>query len=670
MLITAAQSARYRALADDIDAALARGDEIGMDLLKSLLPDLTQAIEEINTGLREVDALLFEGLRDEAIGLHDSDLPAVAARLHMPDKPQWPIAAAFFEDQGIQPPPSIDFASLASLNAAYAEVERLSRPLDRLRRLALERASLSRKIQLLRKLRAHDSSKPVWGDQLASHEQVRSLELTDAVKQAFAARSPEAIAALHEELADPAWSIPLPGRLKKDTEGGHVWAGLRTGVRNLEATAETIHREFTSHCSHDDADVVHLDALRQARDSWNGEESRCRDLLFALPQHTAIAPLTHDENFGPRMEAARARVTPALEWLATMDQADWLEEQFRRTCNELDMLADTLPARKGEAAWVARVEKLEADLRQLCQQMPHMKVADSLPLKIERAVGIVRHRTAKRSRTFAISLALGLAGLIPVVWGTTHFVQMRRLRREIIEYVDRLIPEARKGGVIARPERLQGYALQFEADPQLGSKLDELDNLILSEQARRDSFEALLSEHESLVAETLEAIADRDADQTQRLEEWPPAVSRAQEKYRDARLKGGLPNKRRTDDRKPRSDDEAPDELPLSAARRLDEEETRLAQQESKQSQVERRLASAANEEFTRQLQEIIDEIPDTEAPDRSATATQLLERLKALLDEARRPRFSDGQTTRRVGSATLDLAQPVSVRLNDLIRD
>jgi hypothetical protein len=669
MLITASHSARYQALADDIDAALARGDEIGMDLLKSLMPDLTQAVEEINSALREVDSLLFEGLRDEAVGLHDPELPSLAIRLHMQDKPQWPLAASFFESQGIQPPPPIDFPALTALNSAYAEVEGLRKPLDRLRKLALERAPLPRKIKLLRKLRSHDPSKPVWADQLVAHEQVRTLELSDAVKQAFAARNPEMIAALHAELADPTWSIAVPTRLKRDTEGGAAWAGLRAGVRTLEDLAETIRFEFRSLQDQSDIDVVRLDSLRQTRNAWTAEESRCRDLLFSLPQHPAIAPLAQPESFGPRIEQARSVVMPALDWLATVDHADALEDRFHRTCNELDALMETVPALKGEAAWLSRMEKLESDLRQLCQQMPHMHVAESLPLRIERAVSTVRQRAKRRTRALLASLAVGLAALIAAVGWSARVIGARQARREVIAYVDELIPRARQGELIARPERLIDYASQYHADAQIGSLIDELDSLISLERTRRESFDSLLTEHAALIAETLEAIQERDADPERRLEEWPSACATARQKYHEARLKGGFPDKRRHEGDEARNTDAITEDLPPAAASRLEEEETRLAQQEGKQSLVERRLASGANEEFTTRLQEITDAIPDADEPDAQATATELSERLRSLLDEGRRPRFRDGPPTGRVGSITFELAKPVSLRLDDLTR-
>ena len=56
-----------RTLAYGIHGAMDRNDDIGMDMVRDMLPELRETIEAVNAALREVDGLLFEGLRDEAV---------------------------------------------------------------------------------------------------------------------------------------------------------------------------------------------------------------------------------------------------------------------------------------------------------------------------------------------------------------------------------------------------------------------------------------------------------------------------------------------------------------------------------------------------------------------------------------------------------------------------
>ncbi len=51
--------------------------------------------------MHEADELLFEGLRDEALGLHDPDLFVVAMRLNLQSRPQWPDIQAWLAEHDI-----------------------------------------------------------------------------------------------------------------------------------------------------------------------------------------------------------------------------------------------------------------------------------------------------------------------------------------------------------------------------------------------------------------------------------------------------------------------------------------------------------------------------------------------------------------------------------------
>ena len=669
MPVTASKTARYRILADDLDAALARGDEIGMDLLKSMLPELCESVEEINGALREIDTLLFEGLRDEAIGTHDADLPAVALRLHLEDKPQWPVAALFFESEGIKPPPPIDFAALTSLNSAYAELERLRKPLDKLRRLALERAPLPLKISLLRNLRKHDSSKPVWSEQLSAHEEVRVLELNDAVERAFVSRNPDTIAALHEELTNSDWGIPVPTRLKHGTQGGDVWAHLRHNVPALESIASQIESQFSADADGDTDLLDRVETLRQLRQDWLNGESRCRDWLFSLPQYTAIVGLAHTEQFGPRLDGLRDKVVPALHWLADIDQKDYLVDQFRQTCNELELLTETFPPRKGEVAWLARVDKLEADLQKLCQQLPQVKVAESLPMRIDRAVSDVRRRGRQRGRNVVVSAVLGLVVVAITIGIAAYWTNERRTRNEAIEYIGGVLALARNGEFVVSPERLDDYEARYRADAAIGSLIEEFDGLASLEQSRRKDFDVLVTEHEERLTQAATALAERDATQTSRLDEWPSAVFDAADRYRRARLKGGFPKKRKTVGNASSNKNTEEADLPPAARLRFDQEETRLAEQADKQSRMERSYSNATNDEYTRQLKEIEAAIPAADAPDAAALANPPLKKLDALMEQGRRPRSSSVESARRVPYSTLELAAPIKERLETIIR-
>lgn len=664
MLVTASKVSRFRKLADDLDAALARGDEMGMDLLKSMLPELCEAVEEINEAIREADALLFEGLRDEALGLHDPDLPAVAIRLHLEDKPQWPVAALFFETEGITPPPAIDFNALGNLNAAYSELERLRKPLDRLRRLALERAALTKKISLLRQLRKHDSAKPVWGDQLSAHEEVRALELDDAVKRAFAARDADSVAALHEELTAAEWSVPISQRLKRDTQGGSVWVQLRQGVSRLEILTAQLQGDFDARKDSDVDLMDRIERLRSHRQSWLSLESHCRESLFALPQNPAVAALASPEDFGARIEDFRQRVSPALEWLSDIDQREHLIYTFRQTCNELDLQTEKPPARKEEAKWLARIDQLESDLQRLCQQLPDLQIPESLPLKAARAVADLQRRSRRRARNRVVAAVAGLVLMTLMLGAAGYGLNRQRAHREACAYVEGLLTPARKGEYAVRPELLDTFAGHYGDDATFGRILEEFDKLAASEKSRRTAFEDLLREHDEKLTQAGRELDERAEQQPTRLEEWPPSVFDAADKYRSARLKGGFPKRRTAESSSSSNKSIEEADLPPAVRQRLDEEETRLAEQAEKQSRVERAYVTAATNEFIRQLGEIENATPAVDAPNAAITAKDLLRKIDALVEAAKRPRSGSVESSSRVPFPTITTATPLRTRL------
>ena len=179
----------------------------------------------------------------------------------------------------------------------------------------------------------------------------------------------------------------------------------------------------------------------------------------------------------------------------------------------------------------------------------------------------------------------------------------------------------------------------------------------------------LVTEHEERLTQAATALAERDATQTSRLDEWPSAVFDAADRYRRARLKGGFPKKRKTVGNASSNKNTEEADLPPAARLRFDQEETRLAEQADKQSRMERSYSNATNDEYTRQLKEIEAAIPAADAPDAAALANPPLKKLDALMEQGRRPRSSSVESARRVPYSTLELAAPIKERLETIIR-
>lgn len=670
MLITAQKIAVYRKLADDIDAALGRGDEIGMQMLTAMLPELGESLEEINEALRGIQMLLFEGLRDEAIGLHHPALPEVALRLNLQDKPQWASVGVYLESMGIKPPRAIDFETLTAFNAAFAEVDSLRRPLDKLRRLTLQRAPLPAKISLLRKFKKHDGLKPVWSDQLAAHEELRILELGDSVKRAIDARDAQEAARLHEELTDSGWSIPVPQRLQNETRGADVWWNLRRKVAELELVSRELAERYSEDETHDEEGRGRVDDLRDLRDRWIEGERRCREWLFSLPQFPAISRFAQEEHFGPRLDAIRETVSPAMTWLGQLDRRDAMMRQFETGCNELEYMVDHLPTRKNdEGAWLAKSEKTMVGLQHLCQQMPLLRIPDLLLTRLERATAEVRRRGRARGRNVLVAAICGtllLGAGVVIVW---QILIGRVERARVVQMVNDKLRLAKQGEFVVRPADLDDAVVGYERDGEIVGLLEELDRYAKRERERREEFESLVKKHESLLAVAGETLEDWRKDSTKALSEWPAALFQAQHTYGLMRDKGGFPGNRKADYRKKPEGGSARDEgLPPQVAQQYDTEETSLAQQEATQSRIVAGFENAVVQEFQRQLQSIQDDVALPGNSGNPEIVKQLLTKLEQLVDLAKKPRSESAKSPQRVPYETRKSADRVRTRLETLL--
>lgn len=604
-------------LAASIDTAMNRRDEVGMDMLRDLLPELREIIDDINAGLQEVDELLFAGLRDEAVALHDPDFARLAARLNLEDKSAWPEAQAWFEREGITPPPRIDFETLAALESAHAELEELGRPLDKLRRLVLQRSPLAARLDLLRKLRDADGTKPVWAQTIADHERARLAEIPEAVKRALAAREPAAIADLHVELVDPEWSVAVPKDLVKATRGADLWTRLRESVTAAEASAAALEAGMQA----GECDPHAVAALRQARQAWYhaaGGSEECRSGLADCP---TVAALAAAEGIDARFQGLAERVRPALEMLEMLDAEEAAVAAAAQARAQLESFLAHLPqSARHEPQWLAGVTSLEQ----------HLAARGGLPAdlqaRVTRAVANVRGRPNRR---LALRGGIGLAAITAVIVGLSWIrgcVQRQGAFAAVIDRLEDELSAARAGAYEVVPDTVRTASVGYEQDDTVRDLLQAIEAAVNGESQRRRAVEASLAEHARLLeAVGRELVARQDGGDA--LAPWPATIVEAANAWRQARKAGG-------------TKEGLPGGNAPAAARRSDEEGRIVAARE-RQETVEKRLQSAAVKQFMARRGEIEAMLAtNATAPKREvcAEARRQLEDLKAAAQAAKVP--------------------------------
>jgi hypothetical protein len=622
------------ALANAVHTAMDRNDDIGMDMLRDLLPEVRETIDSVNAALREVDGLLFEGLRDEALVLNDPEFPALAARLHLEDRATWPAVEAFFTAEGINLPPKIDFDTLTSIESAHAELEHLRQPLDKLRRLNLERAPLQRRLAQLRKLRELDPTKPVWAQAAAAHEEARAAELHDAVRRAIDARDPHALAELHAEVVDPEWSIPVPRELVRNTRGAEIWMRMRDAAARATAAATSLEaRDVERQHAPPTTDLLYRQ--QQARQDWMEAEAIMQECAAALPQCPQIAAIVADEGLDRVIASQASRVEPALQWLTAQDQREGIVLQHQQLCGQIEYLVDHPPkAPQDETKWMAGLRRLESDLVRCCQAESSLGFPDLLRERVRAALAEVKGREARRRRLRIMMVAAGVVTFVGLVLGLWLWRDSATRRAGMLAELASMRQQAEQGAYELMPAAVAAWDA-YADDGEFTRERGKLEAEVAREQKRRVAVSKALDRFESAVERGQAELAARRASGDACLQPWHESVVEAAEAWREARRLGGLPSKR-----------EPPDTGPLALERRpnaaqdvLKAEEARIEAARSKQIDLEQDYGAAALEEFRRQWKVIESAVPQPGTEDRAAVAAKLLDDLAALVKRTEEPK-------------------------------
>jgi hypothetical protein len=117
------------------------------------------------------------------------------------------------------------------LNQAYALEQPLSALLQRHRLLALARAPLSGRIEVLRKLAELDVNNAIWQEDLQVFETERQKQIRAEVETATRTGDTATLATLDAELSSLDWKTPLPADLVRSAAEAqtrlHYWSVQR-----------------------------------------------------------------------------------------------------------------------------------------------------------------------------------------------------------------------------------------------------------------------------------------------------------------------------------------------------------------------------------------------------------------------------------------------------------
>ncbi|MCL2117535.1 MAG: hypothetical protein FWH27_03805 [Planctomycetaceae bacterium] len=202
----------HQILIDEIRGTFASDELISPDLYRSLAEDYAKACKDMIGRLKACVAYLRSGNTAEAVRLADVEpnLFDIYNLLDFPEREEW---VCVLESFGYKLPPPFPKELARQLNDAYCQSASLEPLQKRYRVLAIERAPLAERLQVLRSIAAADPINPSWRKDLEAFEEERLKELGHDIDRAVADNNYAGMRKLQKEISQN-WCVPVPAYLR------------------------------------------------------------------------------------------------------------------------------------------------------------------------------------------------------------------------------------------------------------------------------------------------------------------------------------------------------------------------------------------------------------------------------------------------------------------------
>jgi hypothetical protein len=377
----------YSRIVDEIRSFLCSSDQTQNEALRPLAVNYARACQEANERLRRCEEFLQKGLRSEALHAAQTEPPLLdlVAMLDFPERSQWDQTAISY---GLPAAPPLLFPAAEALNEAYSAARPLEHLLKQHRRLALARALLVARLDVMRQIRKVDPNNPIWEEDITTFERARIAQLGAEVRDAVRDDRGDSLERLLSEIRTSSWQVSPPLELIKLVEQSAQEKEDRAIRRRLETLIGDLQVAVAA---------FDVSRVRDLRDVWNTEAVQGRLSLS-----------------DPLWE----RAGMAFDWLAEQDRRE-SESRKQKT-----VLADLRAGLDLEASR----EKLEGLYR--------AAVRHGIPEPIEQAyrARLQTLRIARRRRNRLIALAVGAiaAGLGGLIWlGINHSLAEKRIAESL-----------------------------------------------------------------------------------------------------------------------------------------------------------------------------------------------------------------------------------------------
>ncbi|MEZ6040022.1 MAG: hypothetical protein R3C20_05925 [Planctomycetaceae bacterium] len=460
-------------LVEEIQQILSSETQVPEEELMDLAARLEEAVSGVSKRLRQVELLLSQGLRSEAIDLAERE-PNLNELITALDFPEFEAWNERLEQSEISPVRSLPSDLAAELNDAYSAVSSVEGLLNRFRVQSLSRAPMAERIKTLRLLGAKDPDNPVWEKDLLEFERTRLEELKSQLEQAVRATDLEQLAMLDRELASTDWRVKVPSSLQKQAADAH---------RSLRRTSSRKEMETISYQLSDAFADFDLQTARQLRQRF---DALCQ--IVNLPPNDGIIDVAG----------------PALEWIDHENEKERIAAEHAQAVQDLESALE----HNAKLDELQRLYHQATRREHILPQQLEARLADRME---------TLQTQASRKQTAIIAASM-LAGITLVV-AVSLFVRQIGIRSEIdghVTQLNQLLQEAQKSGVL---EPVTGYLARVDEGrpvvagaPEIQGLRQQLESLQIAEAGRLSQISELIHTADGLSksATTVEQLSEAD----------------------------------------------------------------------------------------------------------------------------------------------------------------
>ncbi len=263
----------------------------------------------VNERTAEADRLLGLGQRSE--GLRQVQMePDALAMFALLTFEHYKHLPKITEELALPLPPKLNAVGARRLNQAYSLEKEGEGLLQEHRTLALARAPLKRRLEVIRLLQRAEPQAAFWQDDIASYEAARFDEIRSTLAKPELREDWQTLRDLHEELSADVWQTACPLDLSDTVKKGMTRVRREAAQYELEPMTRKLERGI------EDEDTEKVNALVEAAVKVQQKYLLSEDSPLLKP------------------------FWKASHWLKDMDREDAIEIEFRRAVKQLEKSLD------------------------------------------------------------------------------------------------------------------------------------------------------------------------------------------------------------------------------------------------------------------------------------------------------------------------------------------